>query len=160
MTMSIRDAAYHTVHDYPGGVAELASRLGKHVTTLNHEVRPPVHSSAKLGLLDAAKVMDFADDNRILDALAAARGCMVVPLPRLAVEDGASFEHVARIAREFAEFMAEVATDMADGRISDNELARIEREFGELVATGQRLLAHCQALNAAGKPAAALARVA
>lgn len=64
--MNLQDAAYHTVHDYPGGTSALAVRLGKHTTTLNHEVRPPVGSSAKLGLVDAQRIMAMSGDHRIL----------------------------------------------------------------------------------------------
>lgn len=155
--MDIRDAAYHTVHDYPGGASALALRLGKSCTTLNHEVKPPAGSSAKLGLLDAVKIMEMSGDHRVMHAIAARLGQMVIPLPQLDA-DSPGANHLADVAREFAEVMQEVALGAADGRISDNERARIERSWGELLVAGQRMLAHFASLNAAGKPAAVALR--
>lgn len=161
--MNLLDAAYHTVHDYPGGAVALAARLGKHTSTLSHEVRPPAGSSAKLGLLDARKVMHFSYDYRILHALATDLGFMAVPLPQVVIEGDTSMQFVAELAREFSELMGAAADHLADGRITDTELGRLERGFGELVAAGERLLRHCKQVNAAAKPvdtAAALKAVA
>lgn len=150
--MNVLDAAYHTVHDYPGGAAALALRLGKSCSSLSHEVKPPAGSTAKHGLLDAVKIMQLAGDYRVLHAIAAQCGGMFVPLPELA-EESPCAHGVARVAREFADVMGEVASSMADAVVSDNELARIERAWGELLQAGQGMLAHIAALNEAGKPA-------
>jgi hypothetical protein len=76
--MNILDAAYHTVHDYPGGASALAPRLGKSHATLSHEVRPPANSQAKLGLRDAQRIMALTGDYRILQAQAAELGFFLV----------------------------------------------------------------------------------
>lgn len=151
--MNIDDAAYHTVHDYPGGASALAPRLGKSSTTLCHEVRPPVGSAAKLGLKDAQKMMALSGDHRILHAQAAELGHFMVPLPALADSNG-SADELAQLAREFGDVCTAVAAAMADGKVSDNELRGLERQWGELVAAGQHMLQHFAQLNAAGKPIA------
>jgi hypothetical protein len=60
--------------------------------------------------------------------------------------------HLAVTAREFGDLCTEVANSLADGVISDNELARVDRECGELMASlrtlRDALAQHC----AAGKP--------
>ena len=48
--MNLLDAAYHVVHDYPGGAQSLAPRMFKSATTLSHEVA--ADGTAKLGLLE------------------------------------------------------------------------------------------------------------
>jgi hypothetical protein len=150
--MNVLDAAYNTVHDYPGGAVELAGRLGKRSgSTLSHEVCPPEGSSAKFGLLDAVKVMEMTKDHRIMHAMATRLGGMFVPLSGLDMESPDTV-HLAQVAREFAEVMAEVAPAMADGVITDNELARIEREWGELQRVGGQMLAHFARLNGDSKP--------
>lgn len=150
--MNLQDAAYHTVHDYPGGTSALAVRLGKHTTTLNHEVRPPVGSSAKLGLVDAQRIMAMSGDHRILQAMAAELGQFCVPLPALPEGADGSADELARLAREFGDVVGEVATAMADGKVTDNELRALERQSGELVAAVQHMLRHFAQLNAAAKP--------
>lgn len=149
--MNIQDAAYHTVHDYPGGASALAPRLGKSSTTLCHEVRPPVGSVAKLGLIDAQRMMAMSGDHRILHAMAAELGHFVVPLPALADSAG-SADELAHLAREFGDVVGAVATAMADGKVTDNELKGLERQWGELVAAGQHMLQHFARLNAESKP--------
>jgi hypothetical protein len=149
--MNIKDAAYHTVHDFPGGAEVLALRLGKAHKTLLKEVAPGPLDSAKFGLLDANKAMAMSRDYRMLHAIAVEHGFMAVPLP--------SFEHdaspgtaavataVATLAREFAGLMGEVVQDLADQTVTDNELRRIEQSCGHLVAGVQRLLQHVGAMN-------------
>lgn len=153
--MTIRDAAYHTVHDYPGGSASLAPRLGKTPSTLCHEValvKAP-GSTAKLGVEDAMKIVDMTGDHRIVHAIALRAGGMFVPLAGMDIEvQDAS--HLAEVAREFAELMMVVAQSVSDGVISDNELGRINREWGELQRVGGLMLAHFTRLNAAAKPGA------
>lgn len=152
--MNVLDAAFHTVHDYDGGAEALALRLCKSPNTLRHEVRPPRDSTAKLGLLTAIEIMEFSGDLRILNAMCARLNCTPpVPLPCVDDENGVTSRHVAVVAQEFSELMAEVARDACDGEITDNELARLERSFNEMVAAGQHMLGHFRQLNAAGKPA-------
>lgn len=154
--MNVLDAAYHTVHDYPGGAEALAVRLGnKRGTSLSHEVRPPAGSTAKLGLMTAVEIMELSGDLRILNAICGRLNCAPpVPLPAGDHEDGCAAALAAEVARDFAELMGEVARDVADSVITDNELQRLERRFGELVAAGQRMLAHFGQINATAKPTA------
>lgn len=151
MSRSILDAAYHVVHDYPGGSPSLAPRLNKSPTTLSHEVTAT--GTAKLGLLDAVKLTGFSGDLRILQAWALHAGQMLLPLPSV---DGTSDEclnHVSSSAKEFAELVSEAALSLSDGHISDNEMDRIEREAGELFAAVHGLLKSMRERNQAGKPA-------
>ena len=132
--MNMLDSAYNVVHDYAGGAQSLAPRMGKSPTTLAHEVSG--QGSAKLGLLDAAKITHLPGDLRILAAFAANAGQMLVPLPH--VVDLASDDCMLRLAdtaKEFGELCREVACDLSDGAITDNELGRIDRECGQLMAS-------------------------
>lgn len=149
--MNIDDAAYHTVHDYPGGAAALAPRLGKSSTSLSHEVRPPAGNMAKLGLRDAQRIMALTGDYRMLHAQAAELGQFVLPLPQVAQSDG-SMQHLAELAREFGDVVSTIGSVLADGRVTDNEMRGLERQWGELVAAGQHMLEHFAKVNAAGKP--------
>jgi hypothetical protein len=59
-------------------------------------------------------------------------------------------QRVGAAAKEFGEFVSEVATDASDGDISLNDLKRIEKEWGDLLAVGQGLLAHLRSLHEQG----------
>ena len=149
--MNLLDAAYNTVHDYAGGAQSLAPRMGKSACSLSHEVTAT--GTAKLGLLDAAKVVALTGDLRILQAFAANAGQMLVPLPHLDVELDDSMLRLAAAACEFGEMCTAVASTLSDGVITDNELVRIDRECGELIASVHHLRESLAARNIAAKPA-------
>lgn len=151
--MDLRDVAANVVHDYPGGAPSLAPRVGMNATTLAHEVNGT--GSAKLGLLAAEKITQRSGDLRILEAFAMNCGQMVVPLPDALNEAGDDcMLKLADTAREFGEFCREVGGDLADGKISDNELERIDRECGQLIASLHAVREALARRNLAGKPAA------
>jgi hypothetical protein len=149
--MDIRDVAANVVHDYPGGAPSLAPRIGKNATTLAHELNGT--GAAKIGLLDAEKITLRTGDMRILEAFALNCGQMLVPLPAAFDADADDcMVRLATTAREFGDLCTEVAADLADGSISDNELARIDRECGELMASLRPLREALARRNQAGKP--------
>ncbi|OGB26207.1 MAG: hypothetical protein A3I66_00715 [Burkholderiales bacterium RIFCSPLOWO2_02_FULL_57_36] len=131
--MDLRDVAANVVHDYPGGAPSLAPRINKNPTTLAHELNGT--GLAKLGLLDAEKITLRTGDLRILEAFALNCGQMLVPLPEaLTQADDDCMLRLADTAREFGELCKEVAGDLENG-INDNELSRIDRGCGELIAS-------------------------
>lgn len=148
---SILDAAYHTVHDYPGGVAALATRLPRKAeSTLNQEVRPPTGSMAKLGIVDAAAIVTATNDYRIADAFCAHVGGMFVRFPTL--DDDQADVPMAQLVREFSDVLSELARTLDDGAVNDNELRAARREWSELVAVGNSIVATLAARNLAQKP--------
>lgn len=145
----VLDAAFNLVHDHPGGAASLAPRVGKNPATLCHEVTG--HGTAKLGLETALKLSVLTGDTRILNVIAAHCGCLVLPMVHQDDLDGDEvMARLGRTAKEFGDFVSEVATDARDGRINTNELRRIEREWSELVSAGQSLVAHLRAMHDSG----------
>lgn len=149
--MNLLDTAYAVVHDYPGGADSLGPRIGKNATTLSHEVKGT--RDAKLGLLTAEKITHLSGDLRILTAFAINCGQMLVPLPEslLKGSDEDCMLRLADTAREFGTLCKEVAVDMADGKISDNELKRIDRDCGRLIAELHSLREALAQRNAEGK---------
>lgn len=140
MAMSILDAARQVVKHYPGRVEALALRMGKNPNTLRHEVAGS--PGYKLGAEDLMDLTNFAQearqDNALLSLASMAANCgqMLVPLPLAnAVADDDCMLRLADAAREFGDLCKEVAGDLADGKITNNELARIDRECGELIAS-------------------------
>ncbi|MCV2365546.1 hypothetical protein LNV23_19020 [Paucibacter sp. DJ1R-11] len=149
--MNVLDAAFAIAHDYPhGGARALGMRMGKN--SLSDELNPNI-SRAKFGLADAVQLQQLTGDYRVLHAMAAELGHLAVPLPAAELGDTPCASLVAKLAQEFAQLMAEVAQDLADSAVDDNELRRLERQSGRLVAEVQALLKHAATMNAEAKPA-------
>lgn len=142
--MDTMTAAFNLVRDYPGGAASLAHVVGKNPATLSHEVNPK-YPTAKFGLADAVTLSIWTQDRRVLSAFASEMGCMLVPLPDSA-QVGNSFEALSRMSREFAELVGEVSEAVADGRVSPNELARVQGEASQLVASVEATVRHLAAM--------------
>jgi hypothetical protein len=140
---SILHAAANTCEDFPGGVTGMAAALGKNKFSLMHEVTAA--GTAKLGVVDAAKIAVRSKDPRIPNAFAEICGGLFIPgAAMLQVTDG-TLGDLSRLAGEFAQLVQEVTKDARDDEINDNEMARIEREWAETVAAGQALMLHLRA---------------
>ena len=150
--MNILLSAFHVVHDHPGGAVVLGPMLGKNPATLSHEVNPN-YAGAKLGLEDAVKLSVLTQDRRIATAFAAQVGCMLLALPEVS-RAGTCFESLAAMAREFAELVASISESAADGRVSPNELKRVQTEAAQLVESVQSTVAHVATLAQRREPAA------
>lgn len=146
---AVLDAAFNLIHDYPGGANALAPRIGKNPTTLCHEARG--QGTAKLGLADALKMSLLTGDARILNAFAGDLGYAVIPLHASPAGEG-GLERLGQLAQEFADVIRTTGAALADGHVTANELKRVEREWADLVACGQGLIAHLAQAHAASKP--------
>lgn len=149
--MNVIDAAYHVVHDYPGGAESLGPRIGKSPTTLSHEVAKV--GSAKFGLETAVKVTQLTQDMRILEAFALRCNHMTLPLPELASPDNETcIAELGTILSEVGELVRDTTDSLRDGVISDNEMNRIDRECGMLVASIGHFLTVVRQKHAADNP--------
>jgi hypothetical protein len=155
--MNRRDAALHLARRYPGGVEALALRIGKNADTLRKELTG-VHGY-KWGVDDEELMMELCRAAGVHDALApltaeaANLGVLLVPLPQQLSGDSDTFHCLARAASEFSEFMKTVADAVAHGKVTSNDLRRVERELGELVAQGQGCVAALRKIHEDAKPA-------
>lgn len=142
MPMSIQDAAYHTVHAYPGGAVSLAPRLypPKSASQLSHEVRPPEGSAAKLGIETAMQIVELSGNHSIVHAACARVGGMFVPLPSREAAPGEVFPALSKLAKEFGDVVAKIAEVAADGQISTNDLRAVSKEAAELMGALQQAL--------------------
>ena len=149
--MNLMDAAYRVVHDYPGGAESLGPRINKSPTTLSHEVAKV--GAAKFGLETAAEVTELSQDMRILAALALRCGHMTLPLPELAGPNNETcIAELGTILSEVGELVRDTTESLRDGVISDNEMKRIDRECGMLVASIGHFLTVVRQKHAADNP--------
>jgi hypothetical protein len=157
---AITDALDRLCKRYPGGIAAMAVRLGKRDKTLRAELKPPVGSTAKLGLDEAVEIMrncqqlGMPDALAPLDLLEAEFGRHAIALPELAqLKDGDLVRHTHRLTGEFSDVLLAVAEAGRDNKITDHELRDAEAQFAELIAAGHQVLERMRAMNAKAKPA-------
>lgn len=154
--MSLLDAARRLVRRIPGGIESNAPRFGITPPTLNHQLAGS--GGYRFSLENAEMATQFAleqhvdDPLEILNTFAKNCGAMVIPLPGLYQTGGTTMEDLAAAAREFAEFVAAAAQAPADGKVTRNELADVDRELAGLIGCAQRVRAGLAAMHEAGKP--------
>ena len=125
------DAAYHTAHDYPGGVPAVAQRMGVSANTLQHKVSL-TNDTHHLTLRESVAMQEVTGDARILHAMAGALGYACVSLHN----DGSlgTLEQVMHMAKEFGEVLGSVNNAVVDGVVTNNEMRDCERQAAELIA--------------------------
>lgn len=140
--MNVIDAAHATVHDYPGGSVALAARLGMAGAVLRGKVNVN-DVGHHLTLTEAQRIQSLTGDHRMLLAMADELGYLCLPLP--AVSDGDLVHATLRAIQSFGMMMGDVERSIEDGRVTPNELRKVERAMLDAVAhvSGlHRLLAH------------------
>lgn len=145
-------AIYDTVHATAGGAKVVADRMQMRHQVLINKVglNTPDHH---LNIAELVRLMRVTQDTRILDALAGEFGGQFVPVP---VSDAGGdpnlVRDLARISAEFGELMGEIAKDLSDGVLSDNELRRVEQEAHELRTALTTLMRDLRRLNQKSHP--------
>ena len=130
--MPIEQAAYNTVHEAPGGAKRVAASVGLSYQVLLNKVNPKT-TTHHLMLLEAVQVMHAAKDTRILDALASEFNGMFVPLPAFPLDASPNLmSDIAKMSSEFGALITEIADDLNDGKITENEWTRIDNEAANL----------------------------
>lgn len=151
--MNVTAALYRAAHGYPQGMAVLARFCGISENSLQHKVSP-TYPGAHCSPDEFVTVCEVTGDLGPLQAMAGRLGQMVMPIPAATGVDGDLARKLAEACKEFGEFVTEISGDLADGRVTPNEMQRIEREAGELIGKVHMLLAHANAIAEASKPKA------
>ncbi|MBH2008227.1 MAG: hypothetical protein I8H71_00870 [Xanthomonadaceae bacterium] len=144
------------IKSYPHGMVGLAHDVGRDKGILEKEM--DAGRTHKLGVIDAvymAKVLCEAGQPQCYDfASHVAEECggeFVLSSAR-SLEDRSPVEKISHLMRETSDVTSIVLDSMADGRISDNELALIENEVAQAEEVLRKLRQAARAVNAAGKP--------
>lgn len=137
--MNIQDAAHRIGHEYPGGAAALAHRLGIGPAVFNSKLNPNT-TTHHLGLLEAHRMQQLTGRTDILEAMADDLGYVLVKIP-----DCAHDVDIAKATRkavvEFGEWMGQIDVALDDGNVSQSELRSIEKELIEMMSQAQKLTA-------------------
>lgn len=140
--MNTIDAAHRICAEFPGGAAALAHRLNMRPAVLRAKCNPngPANGSTyQLGIIDAARMQAVAVRFDILHAFADECGHTCIPLPDAHGNDLP--QAMAKTCAEFGDYLREVATAMGDGRITPNEVKRLEANLTEMIAAAAGLQA-------------------
>ncbi len=131
--MNIIDAAYDTVHDYPGGASALAPRLGiKSPAVLNSKVNPNTETH-HLTLLETSKLIGITGDYRILHSLCAENGKVAIDLPDIPeCKDFALTNEVLNIGIHSGNIYQNFQKMMTDGRITRGEALDMSKVIQQL----------------------------
>ena len=139
--MNVIDAAHRICSEFPGGAEALAHRLKMRPAVLRAKCNPHSESNGAgyhLGIVEAIRLQAMAGRLDILHAFCDECGHVAIPHPDAGADD---LPHaLARTCAEFGDYLREVDRAMQDGRVSPNELRRLEGELTDLVGAGSRLL--------------------
>lgn len=144
-SLSVRDAAFHTVHDYPGGAMALAVRLGVNGMTLSHQVNPNNLGRFSLSIEKATDIQALAQDYRILHSMARELGHVAIKVDQ--AEEENVMANIADTVREFSGYLTSVTDAVADSRVTDNELREIDAHLCEMVQQANHLRATVAHMN-------------
>lgn len=131
--MNVLDAAYHTAHDFPGGIPALAQRMGgasAHV--LNKKVHPQIDTH-RLTLEESVKMQAITGDCRILQSMAFALNHVAIPLPESPVgSDMSLLDGFLEVLEELGIFAQDFRQSWADGRITKEEFEKLKADTNEI----------------------------
>lgn len=145
--MNVTDAAYDTVHQYPGGSESLAPRMGLTAATLRGKVNPNSDRN-RLALEEADEMMAKTGDYRILHALAANHGFVLQRSD--APSCGSLIAALLAAVTANGDLSGIVAAAMADGQITANESDEISRACALAQAAIVQVAQHGQAAAGQG----------
>jgi len=126
--MNTTDAAYATVHDYPGGSESLGPRVAISPAVLRNKVNPN-NDTHHLTFAEAQKISALTADHRMLQAWARAEGYLLVKAPDSCKteSDMSVLEQMAGLMVANGAFGQEVYNALADGRVDHLEVGRVEQ---------------------------------
>lgn len=145
--MNISDAAYAVAHDYRGGTDSLAPRIGMSGAMLRNKVNPN-NDTHKLTLVEAVRMTDAADDERILHAWASSRNSVLVRLPE-PTEQPDNEELLSlfmRLTTEFGALAQRHQEVTEDGEVDDREKADLKRLGNQIHQTVQQIQSLTEAI--------------
>jgi hypothetical protein len=142
--MNLQDALYTVARKFPDGLDKLAKLMGMSEAVLRMKVSPKV-TTHHLSDAEFSEVIQLCHEAGVEDALLPLRalnwkhGLVAFSLPALGEHTDEQLANtVCRVMKEAGDVAASVAESMADGKITMQEMDKIEREFQEaLAAMGQ-----------------------
>lgn len=131
-------AAWHAAKDWPGGVKGIAAIYGVSATILANKLNPNYPGNT-LDLKTTLMVWEATRDPRIAESFAAYFGGTFVPDGDECADECSVLTGIGSLSRAMSSMVDDVASAMADGRITPAEEAVIEADAKRLTATARSL---------------------
>lgn len=154
--MNQHDALYKAARKYPGGIEQLANRMHMSENTLRNKLSPGIHTH-HTSFEETSEIIEYLQEAKVEDALLPLRamnwrhGMVAFPLPTTDnLSDDQLAQTVFRVMKESGDVAQVVGEAMADGKITLQEMDRIEREFQEALAALAQWRARVQEKFSAG----------
>lgn len=140
----VLDAAYNTVHNYPGGCKALAVRAGIAYTTLKHKVNPN-NETHHLSLREAVTIQELTGNHSILHSMADALGYTCTRATP-GNDQATPIDVMASLYAELGDLQRAVADALRDGKaVTGNEIRRVDYHAQETIAAITNVLAMLRA---------------
>jgi hypothetical protein len=137
--MKVEDALYHAVHDYQGGAAALAPRMGALSASTLYSMANPRETAHGWSLARFRQLLAFTGDLRPLNALCEEHHGVFLAVPECDRDAATSLQLVADLAADFGDVARSAADAIRDGRVSQTELAKIDTQILELITAAAKL---------------------
>jgi hypothetical protein len=125
-TLSLEQACYSAVHDYPGGVGAVAATYGLVSSTLQNKLNP-TQATHKLNASEVEQILELTKDPRILDAMCARVGAVWLDLGSMGGgSDMAMLDNITTLVTRVGELSTKVQNSLEDGRVDASELKGLE----------------------------------
>jgi hypothetical protein len=134
--MNVLDAAHRIGLEYPGGITGLAPRMNIDPAVLRSKLNPNCDTH-HLTLKQAVLMQVLTGRTDILYAMAEELGFAVIPLPMVSCETIP--QAMAKTCGEFGDFMRGADSAVEDGKVTPNEVKKLEKELTEMVAAASNL---------------------
>ena len=132
--LTLQQAIYHAVHDFqPGGLPAVAAVYGWNPATLRNKISPTV-ATHKVSAEEVEQILELTRDPRIITALLHPNGA-VWHWEDEVVADPADLDVLGCGSAVFNRASAavdELVASLDDGKVSDDEMARIKQRSYEL----------------------------
>lgn len=153
--MNPQDALRQMAKAYPGGYESLAPRVGKTAEVLRKELSGD--PKFKLGLATSLLISELCIEAKcahsmdFVNAVAADSGGFVrLPVVEMVVP-ACVHRSISSVTSELSHVVTATLDGDADGHISDNDMAHIQKEIADARAALQQLEQAVEAKHAAGK---------
>lgn len=144
--MNIHDSIYNAAHGYKGGIPALAVRMNKSPNVLQNKVNPNCDTH-HVTVEEAAQIADLAECDEIAKAFAVRRNMICVPVVE---HEGASdmeiLDLVIAMNKAESELLEEMRKALADGKVSQKEMAAIRKEAHEHMAAIAELVSRIEGM--------------
>ena len=138
--MTIKHFTYNLAHNFSGGIAGLASFMGKGYQVLNNKLNPN-STTHFLTIAELEVLADFTNSNvQVAEYFASKAGAVVVQLPNFPESDMGMLDLFLSASKEFADISSTFQTAYADGQIDHKEFDEALARIIELKAGIERIV--------------------